>query len=128
MFNRVLNIPWVLNIPEFWIRLSFWICQGSEYARFTQDSVWNMPDSYICHGSEYIRVLNMPVLLKVLNNCWICLNMYEYIWVCTNILKSGWMAFVLHLPIAVPCLLSRVVTFFNVYMKTGTWGNEISFF
>ena len=28
--DRVLNIFWVLNMPEFWIR------QGSEYARSTQ--------------------------------------------------------------------------------------------
>ena len=31
-FNRVLNIPWVLNMPGFWI----WQC--SEYANVTQSS------------------------------------------------------------------------------------------
>ena len=33
MFDRVLNIPWALNM------LGLWIYKGSEYAKVTQDSV-----------------------------------------------------------------------------------------
>ena len=51
--DRVLNISWVLNMPEFWI----W--QGSEYARVTQGSKY----ATIClNMSEFTirdRVLNI---------------------------------------------------------------------
>ena len=56
--DRVLNTSWVLNMPGFWIR------QGSEYARVTQDSkyatIWLYLDrTWIClydnrQGSEYV--------------------------------------------------------------------------
>ena len=36
--------------------------------------------------------------------------------------NSAWMALVLHLPIVIPCILERVLIYFNVYMKLGgTW-------
>ena len=48
---RVLNVSYVLNMPEFWV----W--QGSEYARVTQGSKYG----WICP-----------------NRTWICLNMSEF--------------------------------------------------
>ena len=51
VLDRVLNVSYVLNMPEFWV----W--QGSEYARVTQ-------------GSKYGWVC--------LNRTWICLNISEF--------------------------------------------------
>ena len=45
-----------------------------------------------------------------------------------NMSKSVWMAFVLHFPILIACLLEQVVTYFNVYAKLeGTRTNEAVF-
>ena len=49
MFETVLNMPLILNMPGFWIYL------GSQYPR-----VLNVPGFWIYQGSEYTRVLNMP--------------------------------------------------------------------
>ena len=101
-YDRVLNKPgfWkatFLNIPRFWIRVGFWICQGSEHVRVTQ-------------VSEYARIcLNM--------SGWICLDMFEYAGICVNMPKSAWIAFVLYFPIVIPCLLEGVNTYFNVFTK-----------
>ena len=100
MFDRVLNMPQVLNKPEFLICLGsqyarvlniqeFWICQDSAYASGSQ------------HGSEYTRILNMPMFLTKYTistqgpeyawifpgNVWIglmCLNVHESAWICLN--------------------------------------------
>ena len=78
------------------------VWQGSEYAP--------VPDS------EYIRVLNMPGYTGFwicLNNFWTCLNMMKYVWMCLNL--PEWLLF--YFPIVIPCLLERIVTYFNVYTK-----------
>ena len=79
--------------PLFWICLWFWMCQGSEYTR-----VLNVP-----------LVLNTPVfwIYQVPTESLICLNMLnmpEYVKISGNIPRSGWMAFVLHVSIVIPCL------------------------
>ena len=72
-YTRVLNMPLVLNLPEFWIY------QSSEYVRVTQ-------------GSEYAWLcLIMPG--------WISLDMSEYAGICLNMLKSACMIFVLFSPL-----------------------------
>ena len=48
---------------------------------------------------------------------WLCLNMPEYTGICVNMPKSAWLAFVLDLLIAIPCLPERVVTYFNYSHK-----------
>ena len=68
MFNRVLNVPLVLNMAEFRVY------QGCEYDRVTQ-------------GSEYARIY--------LNNFWRSLIVPKYVWICVNIPKCAWMVFVL---------------------------------
>ena len=73
----------------------FWTYQSSEYAS----------------GSEDARVLNMSGL----TGFWICLNMSDYVWL--NMPGYVWMAFVLYFPIVIPCLLERVLTYFNAYTK-----------
>ena len=73
----------------------FWTYQSSEYAS----------------GSEDARVLNMSGL----TGFWICLNMSDYVWL--NMPGYVWMAFVLYFPIAIPCLLERVLTYFSAYTK-----------
>ena len=44
---------------------------------------------------------------------WICRDMLEYARMCVNMPKSAWMAFVLHVPIAIPCLLEYRFTYFT---------------
>ena len=43
--------------------------------------------------------------------------MPDYAGIYANMVKSGWMTFVLHFPNVIPCLLERVITYFNVYTK-----------
>ena len=43
--------------------------------------------------------------------------MLEYADICVNIPKSARTAFVLYFPIVIPCLLERVLTYFNVDIK-----------
>ena len=45
------------------------------------------------------------------------MNIPENADVCVNMPKSSRMAFVLYFPIVIPCLLERVLTYFNVYTK-----------
>ena len=45
------------------------------------------------------------------------LNMPEYAWIRANMPRSSWMVFALHFPIAIPCLLGCVITYFNVYNR-----------
>ena len=42
---------------------------------------------------------------------WISQNMLDYARMCVNIPKSASMAFVLHVPIVIPCLLEYVFTY-----------------
>ena len=49
----------------------------------------------------------------MLDYAWICLNMPKYVGICVNMSKYAWVAFVIHVPILIPCLLERVVTYFN---------------
>ena len=54
--NRVLDVPLVLNIPEFWIYY-----QGSEYTRVLNiPGYWIYLWFWICQAPEYTSVLNMP--------------------------------------------------------------------
>ena len=87
-------------------------------------------------GSEYARVLNVyiPSVLKIvgypypkyvriiqdLSNMreyrWICVHMPGYARIGVNIPKYALMAFVLHLPIVMPCLIKRVVSHFLTFI------------
>ena len=61
MFDKVVSMPPVLNIPGFWIgKYSEYV---SEYARVTQ-------------SLEYSRV--------ILEYAWLCLDLSEYGWICRN--------------------------------------------
>ena len=59
MFDSVSNIPWILNIP------GFWLYQGFEYAE-----ILNMPGFWIYHGSKYARVTQGSEWASI------CLNNY----------------------------------------------------
>ena len=104
-YNRVLNMPLVLEMPGFWICLWFWRCQGSENAR-----VLNIPRFWINQGSENARILNLPrfwiyqgseyvrvtqgseyAWLSLAAYAWICLNMPKYAWICPNL--GEWLLF-----------------------------------
>ena len=57
------------------------------------------------------RVLNIPEYF---------LNMPEYEGIWTNMAKSTYKAFVLHVPLVIPCELERVITYYNeVYNLRG---------
>ena len=45
------------------------------------------------------------------------MNIPENADICVNMPKSARMAFVLYFAIVIPCLLERVLTYFNVYTK-----------
>ena len=109
--TKALNMPLVLNKPEFWICQCF----------LNMPLVLNLPMFWIYQGSEYVRVhrvlkMSEYAWLCLAKYAWICLNMLEYAWICLN-LSEPWMAFVLYFPFVVPCLLERIVTYFKVYTK-----------
>ena len=107
--------PRVLNMR------GFQICQGSKYTKaLNMPLVLNLPRLWINQGSEYVRlhrVLNMPEYVCVIMPGWICMGMSEYANICVHMPKSAWMAFALYFPIVMPCLLERVLTYFNVCTK-----------
>ena len=89
-------------MPEFWIGFWFWIFHGSKYAS----------------NSQYVRVWNMSGLQRVV-------NMPDYSWIC---MKSVF----LQVPIVIPCLLERVITWFNKiyslqYLRLFSWIHKIYF-
>ena len=97
-----------------------WIYQGPEYASGSEYArVLNKPGFWISHGSEYVRVTQGSeyAWICLIMSDWICLDLSKYAVICTNMPKSAWVAFVLYFPIVIPCLLERVVTYFNVYTK-----------
>ena len=127
MFDRVLNIACVLDMPGFSIFLCYWICKGCEYTR-----VLNMPVFWIDQGSEYasgsgyIGVLNMARLCRVLDMPKYVWIVYEYVGIYMNMPKFAWITFALRFPILTPCLHGCVVTYFNFYMKVEVivWRNK----
>ena len=82
MSDRLLKMPHVLNISEFWI----WhrcICKG--YKEFWMSWIWLIIPKKCLNISQYARMsLNMPkhdlVLLNALEYAWKCLN--KLFWVC----------------------------------------------
>ena len=116
-------MPLVLNMPGFWTnqgvlnKPGFWIYQGSEYASGYEFArvlntrlVLNLPGFWICQGYTGFWIC-------LIMSGWICLDMSEYAGICVNMPKSAWIAFVLYIPIVIPCLLEGVVTYFNVITK-----------
>ena len=92
--NRILNMPWVLNMSKFWI----W--QGSQYASVTQRSeyarIWldrvltislvlNMLEFWIWQGSEYASVTQYSKYVTIwLNMSEKDVNIPEYTWIYKN--------------------------------------------
>ena len=109
----------VLKVP------GFRICQSSKYTKaLNKPLVLNLPNFWINQGSEYVRsnrVLNMPKYAWLCLAEWTCMDMSEYADICVNMPKSSWMAFALYFPIVIPCLLERVLTYFNVCRKLEVW-------
>ena len=69
-------MPLALNMPEFCICLWFWMCQVSEYAKFTK-------------GSQYFWIIPQYFWLSLdIAECpYVCLNIPDYEWinkVCLN--------------------------------------------
>ena len=62
---------------------------------------------------NYVRI----VCLWWYDYVWICLSMPEYPGILVNIPKSGWMSFVSHVFIVIPCPLECLVTYFNEYFS-----------
>ena len=85
-------------LKGFWLCLGFWfwIYQDFQYAGVTWDS-------------DYASVCQ--------NNFWTSLSMAKYAWMCLNLPK--WLLF--YFPIIIPCLLERMVTYFNIYILTRSY-------
>ena len=83
MFNRLLKMPWVLNMLGFWIWHDY-ICKG--YREF-----WVCPNmaQYATIMPEYDSLcLNVPhYVWKCLNTG---LNMADYCWMFLNISENAW--------------------------------------
>ena len=95
MFDRVLNLARILNMPAFWI-YRFWVYQGCEYARaLNMLLVLNMSGFWIYHDSKYARVTQDFEYARICPG---------YVWLCLNVPKFVWMTFVLHLPIVISYL------------------------
>ena len=81
-YTKVLNVPLVLNIAEFWMHQGSECVSGSEYAR-----VLNMPGlhrAWICFDrSEWF--LNMPNMPEYV---WIYLKLTEFLFMCLSPFKS----------------------------------------
>ena len=116
-------MPLVLNMPGFWTnqgvlnKPGFWIYQGSEYASGYEFArvlntrlVLNLPGFWICQGYTGFWIC-------LIMSGWICLDMSEYAGIWVNVPKFAWIAFVLYIPIVIPCLLEGVITYFNVFTK-----------
>ena len=100
MFDRLLKMPQILNVPGFWIRhvcvskgyTKFWICLNmAQYASIMPECLnmlqcpsictnmaeycWmslNMPENFWINCSDYVRVLNMPHHLRCLTKFLMC--------------------------------------------------------
>ena len=100
IFDRLLKMPWTLNVPGLWIwhryiwkgYTEFWIWLNmTQYAsimpgyvticlnvpQYAWDenswmSVLNIPENGWINYSDYTRVLNMPHHLRYLTGFWIC--------------------------------------------------------
>ena len=87
--GTVLTMPWVLNVPVFWI------CQD-----------W-------LH-----KVLNILEYAWIISDyAWMSKYMPGYTRVCLNIPKFTWMAFALNFFIVILCSIERVITYFKVCTK-----------
>ena len=86
-------MPQVEKMPGFGMNQAS-ECQVSEYAS----------------GSEYARISQASECVRIIPEyvLW-SLNMSAHAGICVNMPKSVWMAFVLHFPIVIPCLLERVL-------------------
>ena len=84
--SRILNIPWVLNVPKFLI----W--QSSEYGRVLNmrafHNVLNMPEHALTKfwmylGFQICQDSNITGfwICKCYTGFWICYNMAEYVWI-----------------------------------------------
>ena len=81
-YTKVLNVPLVLNIAEFWIHQGSECVSGSEYAR-----VRNMPGlhrAWICFDRPewFLNMPNMPEYV------WIYLKLTEFLFMCLSPFKS----------------------------------------
>ena len=87
MFDRVLNMPRILNIP------AFWIYGGSEYTSvLNMLLVLNMSGFWIYHGSkDAIVTQGFEYAWMCLNNSWICLIIPMFL----NL--SEWLLFYIYL-------------------------------
>ena len=75
MFDRLLKIPQILNVPGFWIRHG---CVSKGYT-----------ESWIClYIAQYASI--MPECLNMLQCLLICTNIAEYYWMSLNMPENFW--------------------------------------
>ena len=133
MFDKVLSMPPVLNIPGFWIAQDSEYVSGFERARsFGYTRVLNMPlvlniwEFWIYQSSEYVTVTQGSEYAWINPEyVWLCLNMSEYACICRNMCKydsiclNGFCFTFPHFSIRfkTPILLEDVVHYLNVYRR-----------
>ena len=139
MFDKVLSMPPVLNSPEFWACLWFWICQSFEYTRVLHiPLVLNMPGLWVYQSSEYVRVTqDWEYAWLIPEYAWLCLDMSEYAWICrymreyAYICLNGFCFAFDHFSICftIPFLLEHVLIYLSVYRRPDVivWRNMILF-
>ena len=128
MFDKVLSMPLVLNIPGFWISLvlnvlEFWIRQGSKYASgFKYARILNTSEFWICLNISWLY-LNMPDYVGI------CLNMPKYAWICLNL--PEWLLFYIYIILHVVTYLKifrRLVVIVWRNMRLFSWRDKFDFF
>ena len=123
MFDKVLSMPLVKNIPGFWIAQDLEYTSGSKCARvFDMPEFWIWFWFWLFHDSEYTSVTRgLEYDWIIPEHAWLCLDMSEYARTWINMAKSTRMTFVLHFPIA-PFVLQSLVylnTWLIIWTSTG---------
>ena len=91
MFDKVLGMPLVLNMP------GFSIAENSEYISGSACAiVLVMPAFWIYQSFEYASVTHGSKCAWIIPEYDWILNMTKYTWICVNLPKSAWVAFALH--------------------------------
>ena len=98
MFGKVLSMPLVLNIPEFWIAKDSKYVSGSQCVRVLDIQGFSgFECARIYQSFKYARVTQGSEFAWIISEyAWICLIMSGYVWICLNMLEYAWIC--LNLP------------------------------
>ena len=103
MFDSVLDMSRVLNMPVFWTYQGtrvldipvLWICQDSGYTKVLNTHETINTNSNI---NSFMKNAKLHRVLITTEYAWIIV---EDAWLCPNVPKYVWIAIVIHLPIVI---------------------------